>query len=713
MRVFLSTNYSIVNMTELPVNDNILVRVMKLCSYLHKKFSKKYLMDNLPVTAAIKNNESAMFTKLTNNFIQDALSHIEEVGPRFENIKQSLKNSTFMIDVASNCHTFPLKNKCDDWNAKRLIMIQLAIWSSISSESFKYIATMLLHFWSQKIDVKQMDENEIWLWLHCLTTCIVSTTRCVYEIYATDLYSKNPLCQLLLLDVSIHHNSLPFMHYGINPYGHEMGIDEVSKTTGTKNNWTHLTDEFVNSLNQSKLLRKSLLSDENKSLGIGLRFFGEWGKPGVPTSTKISFTMNHFIQKSASIKIERNKLGEIIKLQPKDTIMSIAGATYEAAIEPTSLILPAKMSKATHKSLQKDLNLLMKKMEEYNICTCLSNIFQLQLPDINNHNKLLIEKNKVSYIKCCDEFAETEFPNLNANVLNYMKKMTLFSGLLIYDYLQNNLSKDIMLDHKSVLAHVLKYCLNGSKSKGKFQWQLFFRQLIPQSAFNKNETVEPNLRFLSLYLKTCMDKMSIEKPSKIEIFQFYFQNNYFSDMNLMNENVINDTEKNKVQNAHSVVGESNHTPIKSNKMSTQKNQVTSKDQSNLNQNSKEYVSTYINKTKRKEVPTKTHIDTPSESNNKKLRKEISKKTHTPSESNKKKPSKKDTKKTQTDNHSKSRSEKLLSFDFVKPLLLSRPPTGHTTQPPTRPPTASPTRPPTRVSQRVAASPAKTDKKNKN
>jgi hypothetical protein len=670
--------------TELPVNDNILIKVLKLCTYLHKKFSKKHLMDNPAVTATIKNNESALFSELTNNFIQEALSHIEKVGPRFENIKQSLKQSTFMIDVASNCHSFPLKNKCADWNAKRLIMIKLAIWSSVSSESFKYIATLLFHFWSQKIDVKQMDENEIWLWLHCLTTCIVSTTRCVYEIYATYLFSKNPLCQLLLLDVSIHYNSLPFMHYGINPYGHDMGIDEVPKKTGTENNWTQLTDDFVNSLNQSKLLRKSLLSDENKSLGIGLRFFGEWGKPGVPICNRISFTMNHFMQKSASIKFERNKLCEITKLQPKDTIMSIAGATHEAAtLEPTSFILPAKLSKATHMSLQKGLERLMKKMQEYNICTCLSNIFQLQLPDINNHNKLLFEKNKVSYIKCCDEFAETEFPNLNENVLNYMKKMTSFSGLLIYDYLQYN-SKDIMLDHKSVLAHVLKYCLNGSKSKGKFQWQLFFRHLIPQSAFKKNETVEPNLRFLSLYLKTCMDKMSIEEPPKLELFQFYFQNKYFSDMNSMNENALNDTKTKKV-NAHSVVGESNDTPIKSNKMSTQEVQVTSKD--------------HVNKTKRKVVPKKTHIDTPSESNNKKPRKESSKKTPTPSESNKKKPSKEVTKKT----HTKSSSEKLTSFDFLKPIILLRPSTGHTT----RPPTGSPTRPPpTRVSQRVAASPAK-------
>ena len=302
--------------------------ILKLCYLLRDDLNKKYItdaptgtegsikyfMDSPTVTAAINNNKPAELTEQTNIFIQQSLSHIEGVGPRFENIKNSkiepsLTNSIFMIDVASNCHTFPLKNKIKDWYAKRLIIIQLAIWSSVSSDCFNLISTILLTFWSQKIDVKQMDENELWHWLHCLTRCILSTTRFVYEIYATDLYSKNPLCQLLLLQASIHHNANPFMKFGINPSGHDLGID--TSIVFQKNMWKYTTNEFVSYLNKSTVLWKSW-SDENKTL----KFFGEWGKP-VITMTKVLVTMDCFITESVNVLVEKEQHPILLKVLDK------------------------------------------------------------------------------------------------------------------------------------------------------------------------------------------------------------------------------------------------------------------------------------------------------------------------------------------------------------------------------------------------------------
>jgi hypothetical protein len=273
-------------------------------------------------------------------------------------------------------------------------------------------------------------------------------------------------------------------------------------------------------------------------------------------------------------------------------LLSIVVATNEAAptqliheaatLEPTSLILAAKMSKTSHKSLRKDLLILMKKMEEYNIQTCLANNLEQKLLDMNKH-KLQLPTIKLSYINCCDKFAETEFQKVNSNVMKYMKQMTYFSGLLIFDYL-TTLNKDMMLDYKNVLAHVLKYCLNGSFSNGELTWHSFFKKLIPHSAF-KLDVCAPHLRNLAFYMRTCMDKMSIDEPFKGQ-FQFYLQFNYCSDMDMMNEkSVIEKKEKQQkglqAQFDKRVRDESyDNTPIKANKRQKETKE-TSKDTTNI------------------------------------------------------------------------------------------------------------------------------------
>jgi hypothetical protein len=469
--------------------DNIMLVIMKFCFLLRDNLNKnffmdfntvtatnkykpefKYFMDSPTVTAAINNNDPAELTKLINSFIKETLSQIENFGPIFESIKQpkiksSLKNSIFTMNdrVTSVCS---LNSNVDNWNARQLIMIQLAVWSVVSLESFKSITTILLNFWNKKIDVKQLDKNELWLWLHNLTRCILSTTSCVYKINATDIQSKNPVCQLLLLEASIHHNSLPFMQFGISIVSLDLN-DDVKAPTDTKmtsknNQWQHWTKQFVEYLRGIDSAR----SDDNKTL----KCFGEWGKPGIPMK-EITYTMDGFIKKviASSKKRKEHCISselliqppELIKLQPKESPVVVAAP----------LTLPAKMSMDTHKFLRNNLESLMEKMDEYKIHNCLKKIWKLKLQDINKC-KAEFPTMKASYVKCCEKFAETEFPSSNG--LKYVKIMTGFSALLIYDYLQTTASNDMMLDYKNALAHVLKHCIAGSYSKGEFSWHMFF-----------------------------------------------------------------------------------------------------------------------------------------------------------------------------------------------------------------------------------------------
>jgi hypothetical protein len=121
--------------------------------------------------------------------------------------------------------------------------------------------------------------------------------------------------------------------------------------------------------------------------------------------------------------------------------------------------------------------------------------------------------------------------------------------------------------------------------------------------------------------------MSIEVPSKLEKqFQFYFQSNYFSDMDLtIEKTLIENKTQEGGQKRVSDESESFHTPRISNKKQklTKDTQVTTKDPSNLNKKelaNKQVTSKETNikgreLPKRQEVSKKT-IDNP-ESNNRK------------------------------------------------------------------------------------------------
>lgn len=617
--------------------DNIMLVILKFCFLLRENLNKKhfmdahtitatnkntpsqfmYFMDSPTVTAAINNNNPAELTKLIKSFIKVALNQIENFGPIFESIKlpkikSSLKNSIFMMNDRVN-------NDFDNRNARQLIMIQLAVWSVVSSETFKSITSLLLNFWNKKIDVNKFDKNKVWLWLYNLISCILATTSCVYKINATDFQSKNPVCQLLLLEASIHHNSLPFKQFGIGIGSLDLNED-VKATTDTKMNsqnnqlqhqhWTKKFVEYLKGIDSAK-------SDNNKTL----RCFWEWGNPEIPTN-EITYAMDGFMKVASCEKEKKQSISpefliqppELPKLKPKESPVVVS----------TPFTLPAKMSMDTHKVLRKNLELLMKKMEEHKIHSCLKKNWKLKLQDINKF-EAEFPTMKASYLKCCEKFAETEFPKDNSNVLKYMKTMCVFSGLLIYDYLQTTDSNDMMLDYKNVLAHVLKHCIAGSISKRGFSWHTFFNMLIPQSAFN--DDCAQHLMILAIYSKNCIHVMSIEVPSKLEKqFQFYFQSNYFFDMDLMIEKTLIEVKTKKGgQKRVSEESESFHTPRISNKQKklTTEKQVTTKDPSNCSKKELANIqgtSMDSRNPKRKELPkrqeVKKTIDSP-EFNNKK------------------------------------------------------------------------------------------------
>ena len=482
-------------------------------------------MDDPNVTTAINNNHPAELTKLTNRFIGEALSRIAKFGDFLAYIKQpnmesDLKISIFTMDGLNRKYLrFPIKSKLVEINIRRLAVIQMGLWSVVSSAAFEIITTSIFSL-GKKLDGKQIDENEFWLWLECLTKCILCTTKCVYEKYATDLENENPMCQLLLLEASIRHNFVPFIQFGMNPSGRDRGIDNAEAPTDTKKSpflWEDMTNKFVscclNKTSQASFLARS---DDNKTLMF-------WGSTGVLTTIQSTFTMESFIKNYSSI----------------------AGETS---------ILP-KMAKATHVYLHKKLQplktelmkALKKEMDSpypyNNIWKLLDYNVLLHSQDFDKH-KLELKMIHKLYIQFCDQFAKQKlaFPN---NVIDelckYMKIMVSFSGLLIHDFLNTNYEN--LSDHKNVLAHVLLHCIKGCYSGGKITWLKFFKNLIPQSAFIGNAT-STQLRRLNLFCYQCTNNMSIQVPATKDLFQFYFEQKHFSDTKLMNDQAILDYDLN-------------------------------------------------------------------------------------------------------------------------------------------------------------------------
>ena len=65
-----------------------------------------------------------------------------------------------------------------------MIVIQLTMWSHISFKCFKCICIAVQYFKLRKINI---DESELWSWLHSFTTCVSCSTSWVYDMYGTAL----------------------------------------------------------------------------------------------------------------------------------------------------------------------------------------------------------------------------------------------------------------------------------------------------------------------------------------------------------------------------------------------------------------------------------------------------------------------------------------------------------------------------------------------
>ena len=564
--------------------NNIMLVILRLCFLLRDTINEKnkphvkYFMDSPTVKAAINNNKPADLSKLIEIFIEKSFSHVEKFGSIFSNINHPKTKSSLMSSIFIN-NGFSFSNPF----ARQLIMIQLIVWSVVSSESFNSITLILLNFWKKKIEVNEFDQNELWMWLHNLNTCILSTTKHVYERYEPDIESQNPLCQLLLLEASILHNSRPFIDFGIF-FSYKLA-DDIRALTDTKKSqkiqWSKMTQKFIEYLHQENA-PYSAKNDASKILN--LKSIREWGKPEIPTN-EIALTMDGFIKKCfVEKKISTEQLNQSLELSVVETTpmtlpAKMAMATHKfvqlnqslepSVVETTQMTLPAKMSMATHKSLQNNVTSLMKLMEKYNISSWLNKIWKLKLQDINK-NKQMFSTMKSSYLSCCKKFAETELPEGDSTVRNYTIRMTNFSALLVFDFNQTTDSR-VTLDYKNVLAHVLRHCLHESMSNTKFSWMKFFNLLIPQQAFSKMSN--PNLMSLAMYSRKCVTSMSIVEPLSMKVeFQFYFQSNYFFDKDIMNEKALierktlNRGGKRVRDKSESFHTESDNTPRRSNRV---------------------------------------------------------------------------------------------------------------------------------------------------
>ena len=529
------------------LNTVLVSTIQHLCSVVHKKFLGEYFMDKPMVTASINNNDLTKLKKLLNTYIDNALDHIEEFSPllKYDRV-QSTRNSIFMIGVNCNLDIFSskksLKKSCKEkvFPIQGLIVLQLAIWSSVSPIIFKFIRALLQNFRRKEIDINKMDPNEVWLWLHCYTTCVLSTTSCVYKRNANILETKNPLYQVLLLVDSIAQNTIPFIKFGINTSLSDMGIDTKKCSTVLKgtNLWTHMTHTFSKYLN-GKLSNIQARSEDKKSLIF-------WSEVDQHDSC-----MNTFIKNFGTIMKEETNLNHFFyeklfvtcqsEYTNSDELMHENHDHQQTNLNSTAIpVIPAKLKPISSEltsafelpvittdkfnKLLRHLKSLKKQMDKYGILEALG----------SNHHSLKDKKDY--YKKCCDSFVDRAFSPADlddSSYSDYVKKMVYFTGLVVHDILQTIPPRSTdLLGSTNIFAHVLSYCLFSSNGKSKlvFEWKKFFLKLIPRSAFIQES--KSNQAYLAHYRSNCVNRMIILPLQKKQV-EYYLENKYFPDINMI------------------------------------------------------------------------------------------------------------------------------------------------------------------------------------
>jgi hypothetical protein len=175
--------------------------IASIIAHLKQREHQNFFKDDASLAEGIKKNEPETVSKLTNCFFEDALGHISQLNSLIGQYLQSdamrylcRSYSNFMSvvnkesqDFFKDDHGTLNKKKGLGLHEKIVITIQLIMWSRISLNCHKCICMTVLQFRCKKIGI---GEREICSWLHGFTTCVLASTSCVYDMYATNLEKK-------------------------------------------------------------------------------------------------------------------------------------------------------------------------------------------------------------------------------------------------------------------------------------------------------------------------------------------------------------------------------------------------------------------------------------------------------------------------------------------------------------------------------------------
>ena len=504
--------------------------IASIISHLKQREHYNFFKDDASLAEGIKKNEPDTVSKLTNCFFEDALGHISQFNSLIGQYLQSdamrylcRSYSNFMSvvnkesqDFFKDDHGTLNKKKGLGLHEKIVITIQLIMWSGISLNCHRCICMTVLQFRCKKIGI---GEREIWSWLHGFTTCVLASTSCVYDMYATALEKKHPSCQVLLLPTSIHH----FLG--------------------------HARKRFTS----TSVLKTCLEID---CLNIATSYFthhiqGRKGKEYVVSLARKDQTLNFFLEKNSRVwvdlikifssfveegRVQRHRHGESMfeedeELSHKDTNPDMTNYAASALVligrappipskQDTVSSVPS-VTAVTEEKYQQLCSQLVKLKKQFHICGMVKAL---------EHESTSMEDKRKSYEECCTKFFEMTFPvkEIKSSYDQYLIKLVAYSGLLIHDILRVKHKKDL-LEYQNVFAHVLSFCLDGSYNKKKeMDWKSFFGKLVPRSAFAQTfaQTSDKSPRKLSLYFKKCFESMKIKAPDENEL-DYYYQQNYF------------------------------------------------------------------------------------------------------------------------------------------------------------------------------------------
>ena len=493
-----------------------------IISYLKQGEHQNFFKDDARLAEGIKKNEPDTVSKLTNCFFEDALGHISQFNSLIGQYLQSdamrylcCSYSNFMSvvnkesqDFFKDDHGTLNKKKGLGLHEKIVITIQLIMWSRISLNCHKCICMTVLQFRCKNIGI---GERELWSWLHGFTTCVLASTSCVYDMYATALEKKHPSCQVLLVPTSIHH----FLGHAMKRFS-STSVLRTCLEIDCLNIATSYLTHHIQGRKGGKEYVVSLAARNDQTLNF---YFEKNSRVWVD----LIKTFSSFVEEG---RVHRHRHGERMfeeddELSHKDTNPDMTNYAASALVLIGRAPPVASVPSVTEEKYQQLCSQLVKLKKQFHICGMVKAL---------EHESTSMEDKRKSYEECCTKFFEMTFPvkEIRSSYDQYLIKLVAYSGLLIHDILRVKHKKDL-LEYQNVFAHVLSFCLDGSYNKKKeMDWKSFFGKLVPRSAFAQTfaQTSDKSPRKLSLYFKKCFESMKIKAPDENEL-DYYYQQNYF------------------------------------------------------------------------------------------------------------------------------------------------------------------------------------------